>query len=250
MRVETGSCSVRANRLAAVAGALLLGTAAMPAGAQSPDFAGRCYSMTGPAQVDACINALHYEPRNPELLRRLGDAMLATNRPGGAYDAYTDALMMRPEMVEARAGRDEAIRQIAGRAQPPATAVYVPQPQTYVPVQPMPPPATASPVAYGPFDGRWSGTFEPRGQRFQVAANVVGGHLRLFYEDSTDRVTLEGTVDNAGYFSGKGLFKDKNRSAGDGGDPVAISGRFMENRFDGTGSAGTKAVTMRLNRDW
>lgn len=232
--------------LALMAGALLLSAVAPPAFAQTPgDWAGRCYSTTGPGQVDVCLNALRYDPRNPELLRRLGDAMLAANRPGGAYDAYTDALMVRPDYIDARAGRDEAIRQITGRIAPAAgPTVYAPQPQpAYVPVQPQP-------VAYGPFDGRWSGRFEPRGQSFQVAANVVGGNMRLYYEDSTDRITLEGTVDNAGYFTGKGLFKDKNKSGGDGGDPIAISGRFTENRFEGTGSAGTKATVLRLNREW
>jgi len=242
MRVETRSCSVRANALAVVAGALLLGAASLPASAQQSELAGRCYSTTGPAQVDACISALRYDPRNPELQRRLGDAMLSMNRPGGAYDAYTDALTIRPDMIEARAGRDEAVRRIAGGAQPAAGTVV------YVPVQPAPPVA-AAPVAHGPFDGRWSGKFEPRGQSFQVTANVVGGHLKILYEDSTDRVILEGTVDDAGYFSGKGLFKDKNRSGGGGGDPVAISGRFTESRFEGTGSAGTKATTLRMNRN-
>jgi hypothetical protein len=241
MRVEMRYFSVQ--HLAIAAGALLLSAAALPANAQAPDFAGRCYATTGPGQVDFCINALRYDPRNPELLRRLGDAMLSANRPGGAYDAYTDALMVRPDLIEARAGRDEAIRQIAGRPTAPATAVYVPQQPAYVPVQP-------APVAYAPFDGRWSGKFEPRGQSFQVTANIVGGNVRIFYEDSTDRVSIEGTVDNAGYFTGKGLFKDKNRSGGDGGDPVAISGRFSENRFEGTGSAGTKATSLRLTREW
>ena len=134
-----------------------------------------------------------------------------------------------------------ALRRITGTTQLAAVVV----PATPVVVAPM----AAQPVAAMPFDGRWSGRVEPRGQSFAVSATVVGGHLRLHYEDSTDRVTLEGSVDAAGHFSGKGFLKDKNRSAGDGGEPLAISGRFIGDRFEGTGSAGSKATTMRLSRD-
>jgi len=233
--------------------ALTLAAAASPAQAQYATFAQQCRTLNGPAQVDSCLNALRYEPGNPELMTRLGDGMLAANRPGGAFDAYSEALAVRPDYTPARQGRDEAYRQIASRAgsAPVAYQAVPAQPQTvYVPVQQVIiPQPTAQPVAVNPFDGRWSGHIEPRGQKFAVAATVVGGHLRIFYEDSTDRVTLEGPVDASGYFQGKGFLKDKNKSSGDGGDTLAISGRFTQNGFEGTGSAGVKATTMRLNRD-
>ncbi|MCC6471030.1 MAG: hypothetical protein IT563_22125 [Alphaproteobacteria bacterium] len=209
------------------------------ANAQYPDFASRCRTP-GPQQLDACLAASRYQPNDPELMTRLGDALLASRRPGSAFDAYNDALALQPDIGAARAGRDEALRQINGRT---AVATVI------VPYQPILPPPSVQPVAAMPFDGLWSGRIEPRGQSFAVQATVVGGQLHIHYEDTTDRVTLDGIVDSAGYFSGKGFLKDKNKSSGDGGDPLAISGRFTQDGFEGTGSAGTKSTAMRLNRD-
>ena len=107
--------------------ALALAAAATPAFAQYNDFAQRCRTMNGPAQVDSCINALRYEPANAEMLSRLGDGLLASNRPGGAFDAYNDALIQRPGMPQAAQGRDEALRQINARVGAP-----VPVAQTVV----------------------------------------------------------------------------------------------------------------------
>lgn len=238
--------------LSAALSTLALAAATAPAFAQYNDFAQRCRTMNGPAQVDSCINALRYDPSNAEMLSRLGDGLLASNRPGGAFDAYSDALIQRPGMGPALQGRDEALRQINARAGAPVPVAQAPvytQPVA-TPVQYVVVPQTAAqPVLANPFDGRWSGKIEPRGQSMSVAASVVGGHLKIFYEDSTDRVTLEGPVDAAGFFQGKGFVKDKNKSSGDGGDPLAISGRFVNDRFEGTGSAGVKATTLVLNRD-
>ena len=232
--------------------ALALAAAATPAFAQYNDFAQRCRTMNGPAQVDSCINALRYEPSNAELMSRLGDGLLASNRPGGAFDAYNDALGQRPGLTPALQGRDEALRQINARAGAPVPVAQAPvytqpvvAPVQYV-VVPQP---VSQPVVAHPFDGRWSGTISPRGQSMAVTASVVGGHLKIFYEDSTDRVTLEGPVDASGHFQGKGFVKDKNKSSGDGGDALAISGRFVNDRFEGSGSAGVKATTLTLQRD-
>lgn len=251
MRPVSFSPSIRQAALMALPALLLAAGAATPALAQYDDFANRCRTMNGPAQVDSCLNALRYDPTNAEMSSRLGDGLLASNRPGGAFDAYTDALSQRPGMTPALQGRDEALRQINARAgtapvaQAPVYTQPVVAPVQYV-VVPQP---VSQPVLAHPFDGRWSGKIEPRGQSMSVAASVVGGHLKIFYEDSTDRVTLEGPVDATGFFQGKGFVKDKNKSSGDGGDPLAISGRFTNDRFEGTGSAGVKATTLTLNRD-
>lgn len=250
------TASLDNRRIVTVLGlsAIALAAAALPAKAQYVqynDFSQRCRTMNGAAQVDSCINALRYEPGNAEMMRRLGDGLLATNRPGGAFDAYQDALAQRPDLYEARQGRDEALRRVNAMAgNPQIAAVVAPPQQVYVPVQQVVvPAANAQPVYANPFDGRWTGKIEPRGQSFAVNASIVGGNMRIFYEDSTDRVTLEGPVDNAGFFQGKGFLKDKNKSSGDGGEPLAISGRFVNDRFEGTGSAGSKATTLVLNRD-
>jgi hypothetical protein len=239
--------------LASAIAAIGIMAAAGPAGAQGSEAAARCLSQSGPAPVESCLTALRYDRNNPDLMSRLGDAMLASNRPGGAFDAYSDALNVRPDMVVARQGRDEAARQVAARAGTvglTTSAVMVPLQPIVVPYQAFAPQPPAPPVVAAlPFDGHWSGKMETRGQRFAVDATVTGGQVRVFYEDSTDRVTLDGYVDDGGTFSGKGFLKDKNKSAGDGGDPLAISGRFTSEAFEGTGSAGSRYTTLTLHRD-
>ncbi|MCC7048302.1 MAG: hypothetical protein IT562_16430 [Alphaproteobacteria bacterium] len=231
--------SLRSLSLAGVLALPFVAGFVAAANAQYADVANRCRAG-GSQQVNDCMAAVQYQPNDPELKTRLGDALLAARRPGSALDAYNDALAIRPDAGAARAGRDEALRQINGTTT--VAAVVVP----YAPVA-VPPPV--QPVAVMPFDGNWSGRIEPRGQSFAVQATIVGGQVHIYYEDSTDRVTLDGLVDAAGYFSGKGFLKDKNKSSGDGGDPLAIAGRFTDTSFEGTGSAGTKSTVMRLNRD-
>ena len=247
-----------------VAATVLALAVAAPAGAQYTttaasyppysEYARQCMALSPAAdQVNACMAALTYEPGNPELLRRMGDGLLASNRPGSAFDAFDAALTLRPDYANARAGRDEALRQVNARAGvAPTAAVLVPAPVVTTPVYTqyaMAPQVGAVPVAVGPFDGRWSGRIEPRGRSYSVSTNIVGGQLRIYFEDTQDRVTMEGTVDNNGYFTGKGFVKDKNKSAGDGGEPLDIHGRFTSETFEGTGSTGSKFTEMRLNRD-
>lgn len=244
----------RSIAAAAVAATLVAGgMAATPASAQYNaygDFGARCRTDSGMLQAEACMAALRYEPSNPEYLRRMGDGLLAANRPGAAFDAYTDCLAISPAMVEARNGRDEAMRQISGRYStvPVAAVNYVPVQPVYVPVQQVYVPQ-AQPVPAHPYDGTWRGHIEPRGQRFPVQATIVGGQFRMFYEDSADRVVLEGSVDGSGYFSGRGIVKDKaGGPAGGGGEPLAMTGRFTEHTFEGTGSTGSKFTTILMSR--
>ncbi len=209
-------------------------------------FASQCATTSGAVQVEACLAALNYQPGNAMLLRHLGDGLLTSGRPGGAFDAYNDAMAANPGLDAARAGRDEAVRQINGRA-PVATPAVV-----YVPVQPVAvPPPTMQPVAVHPYDGTWTGSIEPRGQRFDVRATVVGGELTIRYENSTHRMVLRGRVTPDGQFAGEGFLRDKNKLYGgsdNDGDKLAVSGRFSGGKFDGTGSIGQRYTTVQLSR--
>lgn len=233
----------------AVAGAALAAgaLAALPAAAQYPNsFAAQCATTSGAAQVDACVSALQYQPGNPDLLRYLGDGLLTSGRPGGAFDAYSEALSINPSLVAAQSGRAEAQRQVNGRAPMPVSTVM------YVPVQPVVVPQPAvTPVVMHPFDGVWRGTIEPRGQKFDVVATVVGGEFTLRMNDSTDRVLLRGRVAGDGRFAGEGYLRDKNKLYGASDnqeDKLAITGRFTQDRFEGTGGAGSKYTTLQLAR--
>lgn len=239
----------RSLKLAAGMAALLAFglPAASPAQAQTANgFAAQCATTSGAAQVDACLAALSYQPGNAVLLRYLGDGLLTSGRPGGAFDAYGDAIAANPGLDAARAGRDEALRQINGRA-PIATPAVV-----YVPVQPVAvPPPTLRPVAVHPFDGTWTGSIEPRGQRFSVRATVVGGDLTIRYDDSTHRMMLRGRVAADGQFAGEGFLRDKNKLYGGSdneGDRLAVSGRFTIDKFEGTGSTGQRYTTLQMSR--
>lgn len=254
--MQTIETTARRRKLAACMAALLaMGLpAAVHAQAQTANnFAAQCATTSGAVQVDACLAALNYQPGNATLLRYLGDGLLTTSRPGGAFDAYGDALAANPTIDAARSGRDEAVRQINGRA-PIATApVPMATPTVlYVPVQPVVvPQATMQPVVVHPFDGAWTGAIEPRGQRFQIRATVVGGELTMRYEDSTHRMLLRGRVAADGQFAGQGFLRDKNKLYGGGdndGDKLAVSGRFTPDRFEGTGSAGQRYTTVQLSR--
>lgn len=209
-------------------------------------FAAQCATTSGATQVEACLAALNYQPGNATLLRHLGDGLLTSGRPGGAFDAYTDAMAANPGLDAARAGRDEALRQINGRA-PVATPAVV-----YIPVQPVAvPPPTVQPIAVHPYDGTWTGSIEPRGQRFDVRATVVGGELTIRYENSTHRMMLRGRVAPDGQFAGEGYLRDKNKLYGGSdneGDKLAVSGRFSGGKFDGTGSTGQRYTTVQLSR--
>ena len=235
-------------QLAAAAAALVIGMmAASGAQAQYPnDFAAQCATTSGMAQVDACMAALQYQPGNAELLRYLGDGLLTSGRPGGAFDAYSEALSANPSLIPAQSGRAEAQRQVNGRAPMPVSTVM------YVPVQPVVVPQPIMlPVAMHPFDGTWRGAIGPRGQKFDIVATVVGGQFTLRMNDSTDRIMLRGNVTPDGKFAGEGFLRDKNKLYGAGDndqDKLAIIGRFTAERFEGTGSAGSKYTTLQLVR--
>lgn len=244
LEIGTRNLKLAAGAVALLALAL---PAASPAQAQTASvFAAQCATTSGAAQVDACLAALNYQPGNAVLLRHLGDGLLTTGRPGGAFDAYNDAIAASPGLDAARAGRDEAVRQINGRAPVAMPAVV------YVPVQPIavPPPAL-QPVAVHPYDGTWTGIVEPRGQRFSVRATVVGGELTIRYDDSTHRMMLRGRVATDGQFAGEGFLRDKNKLYGGSdneGDRLAVSGRFTPDKFEGTGSTGQRFTTVQMSR--
>ena len=215
--------------------------------AQYPNnFAAQCATTSGAIQADNCMAALQYQPGNAELLRYLGDGLLTSGRAGGAFDAYSEAIYVNPSLAAAHSGRSEAQRQINGRAPMPPTVTR------YVPIQPVIVPiATQPPVAMHPFDGTWRGSITPRGQKFDIVATVVGGQFTLRMNDSTDRIMLRGRVAPDGEFSGEGFLRDNNRLYGASDnqeDKLAISGRFTQDRFEGTGSAGSKHTTLQLSR--
>jgi cytochrome c-type biogenesis protein CcmH/NrfG len=62
--------------------------------ASARDAADRCHSRY--ATVDACDDAVRYNPRDPSLLIAMGDAQLRAKRPGDAARAYQRAAALAP----------------------------------------------------------------------------------------------------------------------------------------------------------
>jgi cytochrome c-type biogenesis protein CcmH/NrfG len=62
--------------------------------ASARDAADRCHSRY--ATVDACDDAVRYNPRDPSLLIAMGDAQMRAKRPGDAARAYQRAAALAP----------------------------------------------------------------------------------------------------------------------------------------------------------
>jgi cytochrome c-type biogenesis protein CcmH/NrfG len=88
--------------------------------ASARDAADRCHSRR--ATVDACDDAVRYNPRDPSLLVAMGDAQMRARRPADALRAYQRAAALAPgnSGIQQKVSKAESIlaksRNSAGRA--------------------------------------------------------------------------------------------------------------------------------------
>jgi cytochrome c-type biogenesis protein CcmH/NrfG len=77
--------------------------------ASAHDAADRCHSRH--ATVDACDDAVRYNPRDPSLLIAMGDAQIRAKRPGDAVRAYQRAAALAPSNtgIQQKLAKAEAI---------------------------------------------------------------------------------------------------------------------------------------------
>ena len=95
-------------------------SASADASESARDAADRCHSRY--ATVDACDDAVRYNPRDPSLLIAMGDAQMRAKRPGDAARAYQRAAALAPGNtgIQQKIAKAEAIiaksKSSAGRA--------------------------------------------------------------------------------------------------------------------------------------